>query len=95
MRRPLEHGMRAYWGDIQNNRLLELIESGEINPNTTDGTALYNYTVTYFNGFQGEEGSATGKANAIARLRKKFRNYLFDGTIKGTRKRSAAQGIKY
>jgi hypothetical protein len=40
--------MRAYyWGDEQNNRLLELIESGDINPNTTDGTALYNYTVTY------------------------------------------------
>ena len=93
MRRPLEHGMRAYWGDEQNNRLLELIEKGDINPNTTDGTALYNYTVTYFNGFQGEEGSATGKANAIARLRKKFRNYLFDGTIKGTRKRAAAQGM--
>jgi hypothetical protein len=59
----------------------ELIESGEINPNTTDGTALYNYTVTYFNGFQGEEGSATSF------------DYLFDGTIKGTRKRSAAQGL--
>ena len=83
----------VYWGDVQNNRLLELIESGDINPNTTDGNALYNYTVNHFNGFQGEEGSASGKANAIARLRKKFRNYLFDGTIKGTRKRAAAQGM--
>lgn len=82
----------VYWGDAENDRLLELIESGDINPHTTDGNALYNYTVTYFNGFQGEEGSASGKANAIARLRKKFRNYLFDGTIKGTRKRAAAQG---
>jgi hypothetical protein len=46
-----------YWGDAQNTRLLELIVSGDINPNTTDRNALYNYTVTYFNGFQGEEGA--------------------------------------
>jgi hypothetical protein len=81
----------VYWGDDQNIKLLQLIEQGVINPNTTDGNTLFNYTVSHFDGFQGD-GTASTKANTIARLRKKLRNYLFEGTIKGTRKR-AAQGM--
>ena len=82
----------VYWGDAQNQLLLGLIVSGEISPHTTDGNKLFNYTVNHFNGFQGN-GSSTARATTIARLPKKLRNYLFDGTIKGTRKR-AAQGKK-
>ena len=81
----------VYWGDDQNKELLRLIEAGVINPNTTDRDALIQYTVTHFDGYQGSKTPAS-RANAIARLRKKLQNYLFDGTVKGTRKR-AAQGM--
>ena len=81
----------VYWGDDQNKELLRLIKAGVINPNTTDGDALIQYTVTHFDGFQGNKTPAL-RANAIARLQKKLRNYVFEGTVKGTRKR-AAQGM--
>ena len=81
----------VYWGDDQYKELVTLIQAGVITPYTTDGEALIQYTVTHFNGYQGSKTPAS-RANAIARLRKKLRNYLFDGTVKGTRI-GAAQGM--
>ena len=76
------------WGFKQDDDLILAIERGDIDPHNLDGNYLFGKTVQLFPGYEGD-GSAKQRANVIARLRKKLRNYLFDGTISGRRKRRA------
>jgi hypothetical protein len=49
---------------------------------------LFGKTVQLFPGYEGD-GTAKARLNVIARLRKKLRNYVFDGAVHGRRKRRA------
>ena len=76
------------WGDDQDNELIKKIEEGLIDPHNLDGNYLYGKTVQLFPGFEGD-GTTKTRSNVIARLRKKLRNYQFDGTVSGRQKRRA------
>jgi hypothetical protein len=78
----------VYWGEQQNDDLLRCIERGDINPHNLDGAYLYGKTVQLFKGFEGDR-TPKSRANVISRLRKKLRNYPFDGTVKGRQKQTA------
>lgn len=55
---------------------------------------MYGKTVQLFPGYEGD-GTAKTRSNVIGRLRKKLRNYQFDGTISGRRKRRAVGELFY
>ena len=76
------------WGDDQNYDLLIFIERGDIDPHNLDGNYLFGKTVQLFPGYEGD-GTAKARQNVIARLRKKLRNYIFNGTVSGRQKRRA------
>ena len=76
------------WGNDQNNQLILAIERGDIDPHNLDGNYLFGKTVQLFPGYEGD-GTPKARTNVIARLRKKLRNYVFDGTVSGRRKRRA------
>ena len=76
------------WGDDQNNQLILAIEGGDIDPNNLDENCLFGKTVQLFPGYKGD-GTPGARQNVIARLRKKLRNFVFDGTVSGRRKRHA------
>jgi hypothetical protein len=76
------------WGDDQNNKLILAIESGDIDPHNLDGAYLFGKTAQLFPGYKGD-GTTAAKQNVIARLHKKLRNFVFDGTVSGRRKRRA------
>ena len=80
----------VYWGEDQNLELVRCIERGDIDPHNTDGDYLFGKSVQLFKGFEGD-GTTRSRANVIARLRKKLRNYCFDGTLPGRRKRAAGE----
>jgi len=70
------------WGDDQNYDLLIFIERGDIDPHNLDGNYLFGKTVQLFPGYEGD-GTAKARQNVIARLCKKLRNYIFNGTVSG------------
>ena len=76
------------WGDQQNDELIAFLEKGDIDPHNLDGNYLFGKTVQLFPGYEGD-GTPKARTNVIARLRKKLRNYVFDGTVSGRRKRRA------
>ena len=78
------------WGNDQNEELVRCIEGGDIDPHNTDGDYLFGKMVQLFKGFEGD-GTPRSRANAIARLRIKRRNYCFDGTLPGRWKRAAGE----
>jgi len=78
------------WGNNQNEELVRCIERGDIDPPNTDGDYLFGKTDQLFKGFKGD-GTPRSRANAIARLRKKLRNYCFDGTLPGRQKQAAGE----
>ena len=82
------------WGDEQNQHLILAIERGDIDPHNLDGTYLFGKTVQLFPGYEGD-GTPAAKQNVIARLRKKLRNFVFDGTVSGRRKRRAVGEFIY
>jgi hypothetical protein len=82
------------WGDDQDTALQLYIERGDIDPHNLDGNYLYGKTVQLFPGYEGD-GTAKTRSNVIGRLRKKLRNYQFDGTISGRRKRRAVGELFY
>jgi hypothetical protein len=82
------------WGDEQNNKLILAIESGDIDPHNLDGAYLFGKTAQLFPGYEGD-GTTAAKQNVIARLRKKLRNFVFDGTVSGRRKRRAVGEFIY
>ena len=71
-------------GNDQNEELVRCIERGDIDPHNTDGDYLFGKTAE-------GDGTTRLRSNAIARLRKKLRNYCFDGTLPGRRKRAAGE----
>jgi hypothetical protein len=79
-----------YWGEDQNLELVRCIERGDIDPHNTDGDYLFGKSVQLFKGFEGD-GTTRSRANVIARLRKKLRNYCFDGTLPGRQKQAAGE----
>jgi len=76
------------WGDQQNDELIAFLEKGDIDPHNLDGNYLFGKTVQLFPGYEGD-GTPKARTNVIARLRKKLRNYVFDGTVRRRRKRRA------
>jgi hypothetical protein len=54
---------------------------------------LYGETIQLFKDFEGD-GTPKSRANLISRLRKKLRNYVFDGTVKGGQK-GTAEGVLF
>ena len=68
--------------------LILAIERGDIDPHNLDGAYLFGKTVQLFPGYEGD-GTPKARTNVIARLRKKLRNHVFDGTVSGRRKRRA------
>ncbi len=72
-------------GDNQNNELILAIKRGDIDPHNLDGTYLFGKTVQLFAGYEGD-GTPGARQNLIARLRKKLRNVIFDGTVSGRQK---------
>jgi hypothetical protein len=80
----------VYWGNDQNEELVRCIKRGDIDPHNTDGDYLFGKTVQLFKGFKGD-GTTRSRANAIARFHKKLRNYCFDRTLPGRRKRAAGE----
>ena len=74
--------------------LILAIERGDIDPHNLDGTYLFGKTVQLFPGYEGD-GTPAAKQNVIARLRKKLRNFVFDGTVSGRRKRHAVGEFIY
>ena len=76
------------WGNKQNEELVAFLEQGAIDPHNLDGNYLFGKTVQLFPGYEGD-GTPKARTNVIARLRKKCRNYVFDGTVSGRRKRRA------
>ncbi len=70
------------WGDDRNNQLILAIEGGDIDPNNLDGNYLFGKTVQLFSGYE-EDGTPGARQNVIARLRKKLRIFVFDGTVSG------------
>ena len=81
----------VHWGNVQNNKLIEYIESGDIDHHNLDGNYLFGKTVQLFPGFKGDE-TPKSRANVIARLCKKLRNNIFDGTVRGRRQKQRAVG---
>ena len=79
-----------YWGEDQNLELVRCIERGDIDPHNTDRDYLFGKLVQLFKGFEGD-GTTRSRANVIARLRKKLRNYCFDGTLPGRQKQAAGE----
>ena len=78
------------WGNSQNEELIRCIERGDIDPHNTAGDYLFGKTVQLFAGFE-VDGTPKSRANAIARLCKKLRNYCFDGTLPGRQKQAAGE----
>jgi hypothetical protein len=76
------------WGKVQNADLILAIERGDMDPHNLDGNYLFAKTVQLFPGYQGD-GTSKARQNVIARLRKKLRNYVFDGTVSGRQKQCA------
>ena len=71
-------------GNDQNEELVRCIERGDIDPHNTDGDYLFGKTAE-------GDGTTRLRSNAIARLRKKLRNYCFDGTLPGRQKQAAGE----
>jgi hypothetical protein len=82
------------WGDEQNQHLILAIERGDIDPHNLDGTYLFGKTVQLFPGYEGD-GTPAAKQNVIARLRKKLRNFVFNGTVSGRQKQRAVGEFIY
>ena len=76
------------WGKVQNAYLILAIKRGYIDPHNLDGNYLFAKTVQLFPEYQGD-GTSKARQNVIARLRKKLRNYVFNGTVSGRQKRRA------
>ena len=79
------------WGEAQNEYLTTLYEEGQIDPHNLDPEYLYSSTLRHFRDFVPDETKKT-RDKVIARLRKKSREWVFTGTLKGRRKKRAREG---
>ena len=79
------------WGEVQNEHLTTLYEEGQIDPHNLDPEYLYSSTLRHFRDFVPDETKKT-RDKVIARLRKKSREWVFTGTLKGRRKKRAREG---
>ena len=77
------------WGEVQNKEIIDCIKRGDINPHNLDGAYLFGKMVQLFKGFD-RDRTPKSRANVIEQLCKKLRNYVFNGTMAGRRKRAVA-----
>jgi hypothetical protein len=70
------------WSTVQNEHLTKLYKEGQIDPQNLDPKYLYSSTVRHFQEFVPDKTKTT-RNKVVARLRKKSREWVFSGTLKG------------